>query len=242
MLSLLIGLTAWEVYARSLPGIVLAPPSSVVVRMVQGLLSGELSMALLGSLGALTIGYSLAVIVGVPLGFLIGRSKRASEMIEPVMNAIYAVPPVAFVPFIIIWFGLFFEARVALVFIMAIFEIVVAVSTGAANLDSALLDVGRSFGAGRRKMLRSVILPAALPFVFAALRLGLVRAINGMITAELFFAAVNLGKVMKDAASRFDTAGLLAVILLLCILGLLTQEGLKALEARLMPWQIRGRR
>jgi ABC-type nitrate/sulfonate/bicarbonate transport system permease component len=212
------------------------------VRIVQGLLSGELSMALLGSLGALTIGYSLAVIVGVPLGFLIGRSKRASEMIEPVMNAIYAVPPVAFVPFIIIWFGLFFEARVALVFIMAIFEIVVAVSTGAANLDSALLDVGRSFGAGRRKMLRSVILPAALPFVFAALRLGLVRAINGMITAELFFAAVNLGKVMKDAASRFDTAGLLAVILLLCILGLLTQEGLKALEARLMPWQIRGGR
>jgi ABC-type nitrate/sulfonate/bicarbonate transport system permease component len=162
-------------------------------------------------------------------------------MVEPVMNAIYAVPPVAFVPFIIIWFGLFFEARVALVFLMAIFEIVVTVAAGAGNLDSGLLDVGRSFGAGRRKMLRSVILPAALPFVFAALRLGLVRAINGMITAELFFAAVNLGKVMRDAASRFDTAGLLAVILLLCILGLLTQEGLKALEARLMPWHIRGR-
>jgi len=240
VLSLLVGLTLWELYARALPGIVLAPPSSVVVRMVHGLLSGELSLALLASLGALVLGYALAVLVGVPLGFLIGRSKRASEMVEPVMNAIYAVPPVAFVPFIIIWFGLFFEARVALVFLMAIFEIVVTVSAGAGNLDPGLIDVGRSFGARRHKMLRSVVLPAALPFVFAALRLGLVRAINGMITAELFFAAVNLGKVMKDAASRFDTAGLLAVILLLCILGLLAQEGLKALEARLMPWHIRA--
>jgi NitT/TauT family transport system permease protein len=240
-ISLLIGLALWELYARGLPGIVLAPPSAVVVRMVSGLFSGELSLALLASLGALVLGYALAILVGVPLGLLIGRSKRASEMVEPVMNAIYAVPPVAFVPFLIIWFGLFFEARVALVFLMAIFEIVVTVAAGAGHLDSGLLDVGRSFGAGRRKMLRSVILPASLPFVFAALRLGLVRAINGMITAELFFAAVNLGKIMKDAASRFDSAGLLAVILLLCILGLLTQEGLKALEARLMPWHIRGR-
>ena len=237
--SLGIGLGLWEIYARSLPGIVLAPPSSVVVRMLQGLISGELTIALLGSLGALVVGYALAIVVGVPLGFLIGRSKRTSEMVEPVMNAIYAIPPVAFVPFIIIWFGLFFEARVALVFLMAIFEIVVTVAAGAGNLEPGLIDVGRSFGASRRKMLRSVIVPAALPFVFAALRLGLVRAINGMITAELFLAAVNLGKVMKDAASRFDTAGLLTVILLLCLLGLVTQEGLKALEARLMPWHIR---
>lgn len=240
-LSLLIGLALWELCARALPGIILAPPSAVVVRMVEGLFSGELSLALLASLGALVLGYVLAILVGVPLGFLIGRSKRASEMAEPVINAIYAVPPVAFVPFIIIWFGLFFEARVALVFLMAIFEIVVTVSAGARNLDSGLIDVGRSFGAGQRKMLRSVALPAALPFIFVALRLGLVRAINGMITAELFFAAVNLGKVMKNAASRFDTAGLLAVILLLCILGLLAQEGLKALETRLMPWHIRER-
>jgi ABC-type nitrate/sulfonate/bicarbonate transport system permease component len=97
-LSLLMGLALWELYARTLPGIVLAPPSSVVVRMVHGLLSGELSLALLSSLGALVLGYALAILVGVPLGFLIGRSKRASEMIEPVMNAIYAVPPVASCP------------------------------------------------------------------------------------------------------------------------------------------------
>lgn len=239
--SFCLGLAIWEIYARSLPGIVLAPPSSVVTRMVQGLLTGELSLALLNSLGALVLGYSLAILVGVPLGFMIGRSKRVSEIVEPVMTAIYAMPPVAFVPFIIIWFGLFFEARVALVFLMAIFEIVVTVATGMRTIDPNLIAVGRSFGASRLKLLRSVILPGALPFVFAAMRLGLVRAINGMITAELFFAAVNLGKVMKDAASRFDTSAILAVILLLCLLGLFSQELMKAVEARVMPWYIRKR-
>jgi ABC-type nitrate/sulfonate/bicarbonate transport system permease component len=237
--SLIAGLAIWEIYARTLPNIVLAPPSAVISSLVQGFFSGEIARALAGSLGALLLGYALAVIIGVPLGFLIGRSKRASEMAEPVMNAIYAIPPVAFVPFLIIWFGLFFQARIALIFLMAIFEIVVTVAAGAANLEPSLLNVGRSFGASRAKMLRSVVMPASLPFIFAGLRLGLVRAINGMITAELFFAAVNLGKIMKDAASRFDTAGLLAIILLLCLLGLLAQEGLKWLEGRLMPWYIR---
>ena len=198
-------------------------------------------LALLHSLGALVLGFGLAIVVGVPLGFLIGRSKRVSEIVEPVMTAIYAMPPVAFVPFVIIWFGLFFQARVALVFLMAIFEIVVTVATGMRTIEPGLIAVGRSFGASRLKLLRSVILPGALPFVFAALRLGLVRAINGMITAELFFAAVNLGKVMKDAASRFDTSAILAVILLLCLLGLLSQELMKAIEARVMPWYIRKR-
>jgi NitT/TauT family transport system permease protein len=239
VVSLVLGFVFWELLSRSLPGIVLAPPSKVVGRLVEGLVSGELVRALAGSLAALALGYALAVAVGLPLGFLIGRSRTVSEMAEPVMNAVYAVPPVALIPFMVIWFGLFLEARVALVFLMAIFEILVATAAGARSIDPAVVAVGQSFAASRSKLLRSVLLPASLPFVFAALRVGLVRAINGMITAELFLAAVNLGKVMKDASSRFDTASILAVVLLLCLVGLVAQEGLKALEARLMPWHIR---
>ena len=96
--------------------------------------------------------------------------------------------------------------------------------------------VGRSFGARRAALLAKVVFPAALPFLFTALRIGLVRATNAMITAELFFAAVNLGGLMKDSASRFDTAGLLAVIVLLSGFGLAAQETLKAAEARVLPW------
>ena len=157
---------------------------------------------------------------------------------SPVINALYALPPVALVPFLIIWFGLFFQARVALVFFMSVFEILVTVEAGSRNVDAALTTVGRSFGCGRYQLLRYVILPAALPFLFTAFRIGLVRAINATITAELFFAAVNLGALMKDSEQQFDTAGLLAIIVLLCLLGLVSQEGVKAAESRLLPWHV----
>ena len=88
-------------------------------------------------------------------------------------------------------------------------------------------------------LFRKVLLPASLPFLFAALRIGMVRAVIAMITAELFFATVNLGKYMQSAQNRFDSAGLLAVLTILAVLGLLVQEGLKALEARMLPWHVR---
>ena len=139
----------------------------------------------------------------------------------------------------IIWFGLFFEARVALVFLMSFIEILVTVSAGARGIESSYLDVARAFGARGRDALVKVMFPAVLPFVFTGLRIGLVRAIHAMIVAELFFAAVNLGDVMENAALRFDTGALLAVVVLLAVFGLLVQELLKEIEARVIPWHVR---
>lgn len=238
-LSLLTGLLLWEFAARDVSRVVFAPPSAVLTRLAADLVTGVLPVALLSSLGTLAAGFLLAVVLALPLGFAIGRNAKVAATADPVLNAIYAVPPVAMVPFLIIWFGLFFEARVALIFLMSFFEILVTVAAGARNVDPVLLAVGRSFGAGRARLVTRVMLPASLPFVFAALRVGLVRAINAMITAELFLAAVNLGALMKQSAQRFDTTGLLAVIVLLCLVGLAAQSALKALEARLLPWHVR---
>jgi ABC-type nitrate/sulfonate/bicarbonate transport system permease component len=122
---------------------------------------------------------------------------------------------------------------------MCVFDILVTVSAGARNVERNLIDVGRAFGAGRWQLFRKVLLPASLPFLFTALRIGLVRAVIALITAELFFAAVNLGKYMQAAQNRFDSAGLLAVLTILAVVGLLAQEGLKALEGQLLPWHVR---
>ncbi len=237
--SMLGGLALWEFAVQGVSGVIFAPPSAVLARLAQDMASGVLPKALLGSLGHLLAGFLLAVALALPLGFAIGRSRTVAAMCEPAMSGIYAVPPVATVPFLIIWFGLFYEARVALVFLMSFFEILITVTAGARNVDPMLLAVGRSFAAGRTKLVTRVMLPASLPFVFTALRVGLVRAINAMITAELFLAAVNLGSMMKLSAQRFDMAGLLSIVVLLCLLGLAAQEGLKALEARLLPWHVR---
>jgi len=238
--SIVAGLIVWEAIARRLPHIVLPPPSIVLVRLVEDTLSGKLIVALLGSLEALALGLALAIVVGVPLGFAFGRSRTFADMFDPVLNALYAIPPVAFVPFLIIWFGLHLPARVALVFLMSVFEITVAVTAGARDVNPTQIDVGRSFGARRMDLARKVIFPAALPFIFTGFRIGLVRAINATITAELFFAAINLGALMNDDARRFDTAGLLSVIVLLSLLGLAAQAALRRLEARVLPWHIRA--
>ena len=240
VVSILAGLVVWELIARDLPRIILPPPSVVLVRLVRDTLDGQLLVALMHSLPALVIGSSLALVVGIPLGFVLGRNKALAEMFDPVINAIYAVPPVAFVPFLIIWFGLYLWARVALIFLMSIFEIVIAMAAGARDVNQRFIDVGRSFGATGAALAWKVTLPAMLPFIFLAVRIALVRGINAMITAELFFAAVNFGSLMNDDARKFDTAGLLSVIVFLALLGLLAQEGWKWIEARALPWHLRG--
>jgi ABC-type nitrate/sulfonate/bicarbonate transport system permease component len=239
MVSIVLGLVLWQWAAADVSRVVFAPPTAVLARLGADIASGVFVKALANSLVTLAIGFSLAVLVALPLGFAIGRSAKVAAMADPVLNAIYAIPPVAMVPFLIIWFGLFFEARVALVFLMSFFEILVTVAAGARNVDPLLIAAGRSFGADRARLVTRVMLPASLPFVFTALRVGLVRGINGMITAELFFAAANLGSLMKQSAQRFDTAGLLAIIVLLALVGLAAQEGLRALETKLLPWHVR---
>ena len=234
------GLAIWQVLTRHASAVLIAPPSAVLVRLATELASGTLFWALMRSLGALAAGFAIALAIAVPLGMAIGRSRRLGAIFNPVINALYAIPPVAMVPFLVIWFGLFYQARVALVVFMSFFEILVTVEAGARNVDPMLPTVGRSFGCRRLQLARHVILPASLPFLFTAFRIGLVRAINGMITAELFFAAVNLGALMKDSEQRFDTAGILAIIVLLCLLGLASQEGVKAAESRLLPWHLRA--
>lgn len=232
------GLALWEVAALNVSRIVVAPPSVVAIRLFDGIVSGTLGQAFLGSLAHMSLGLAIAFAIALPMGLLLGRSRAAAESLEPVTSALYAIPPVAFVPIIVIWCGFQFEARVTLVALMSIFEMLFAFSAGARNIPPALLDVGRSFGAGRRALIRKVMLPSMLPFVLTGLRLGFVRAIHGMIVAELFFAAINLGALMKRDAARFDSAGVLAVIVVLAIFGLVVQQGLRALEWKLFPQRL----
>jgi NitT/TauT family transport system permease protein len=239
LISILAGLILWEFAAGYFPQIILPAPSAVVVKMSNPAVFAKLMSALAGSLAQLTLGFVLAFGVAVPLGMIIGRSTTLTQMFEPVIAALYAIPPVTFVPFFIIWFGLFFEARVALVFLMCVFDILVIIIKGARDVRSMLLDVGRSFGASRSQQLRLIVFPAMTPFLFAALRVGSARAINGMITAELFFAAVNLGGILKQASQNFDTASAMAVVVVVCLLGLIVQSGITLFEARISRWDVR---
>jgi NitT/TauT family transport system permease protein len=238
--SVLFVIALWQWGAGHVSGFLLPAPADVLDRFLDPKWLARLIGALGQSLLQLGLGFGLTMLVAVPLGVIIGRSVTLTRMFGPVINAIYAIPPVAFVPFLIVWFGLFLEARVALVFLMSVFDVLVLMIAGARDVRRSLVDVGRAFGASHRQRLRLIVLPALLPFFFAALRVGSARAINGMITAELFFAAVNLGAIMKRATQNFDSATVLAVVILVCVLGLIAQSAITLLERRVLHWHVRS--
>lgn len=237
--SLALGVAIWALIASQFSGFVLASPLGVVATLWRDTISGELPTRFAGALVHMVVGFLISVVVAIPLGLVVGRSTVLTDLIEPTLTAIFAIPIVAFVPFVIIWFGLRLEARIALVFIMCVLDMYFIVAAGARDIDRKLVDAARSFGASSAFTFRAVILPASMPFVFTALRIGVVRAVNAMITAELFFAAVNLGEYMKDASNNFDSAGVIAILVILSVTGLGLQEFVRRSEARLLPWHIR---
>lgn len=239
VLSIVLGLSVWELAAANVSRLILAPPSQIALKLWAGIASGQLTTAFIGSLGHMFLGYGIAVAIALPLGLAMGRIRSIAHLLDPIVVAIYAIPPVALIPFIVIWFGIFFEARVALVVVMCFFEMLVTFATGARNVSEGLMEVGRSFAARKSTLIWKIALPAMVPFILTGLRLGMVRAIHAMIVAELFLTAVNLGSIMKGEAARFDSAGVLAVIVLLAVFGLVTQETIKLIERRMLVWRPR---
>ncbi len=234
MLSVAAGLALWEVIGRLTPPVVFAPFSAAASSLLH---TAALPGAIVQSLATLATGFAISAIVAIPLGFAMGRVWWVREMFHPVLTGLYAIPPVAFIPFLIVWFGLFVESRVAIVVIMSFFEMLTIASTGAANIDRRLLDVARSFSAPRHRMLTAVLIPASLPFLFTALRVGLVRAVAGTITGELLLSPANLGKLLLDSAARFNTAGILGIVATVALLGLCVQQGLLWLERHVLRWE-----
>lgn len=235
--SITVGLFLWPAVASQYEGFVLAAPLAVLQRLWALTLDGSLPRALADASRHMLLGFAISTAIALPLGLAMGRSRAVREMVDPVVSLLYAVPAIAWAPLIMIWFGLFFEARVALVVLMCSFDMLIVVAEGARQVDPRQIAVGRSFGASRWQLTRSILLPAMVPFIFASLRIGVIRAVNAMVTAELFLAAVNLGSIMKQASVRFDSAAVLGVLVVMSVLGLVLQELLLALEQRACRWQ-----
>jgi ABC-type nitrate/sulfonate/bicarbonate transport system permease component len=199
--------------------------------------SGELPRALVTSLTSFALGFGLAVVVGLALGFAMGWWRSVGRLLNPYVSALYVVPMVALVPLIIIWLGFGLAARVLVIFLFCVFEILLNAYGGIRALDSLLVDVARTFGAGRAQVIRRVVLPGSLPFVFVGLRIGVSRAIKGMILAEMMFAIVGLGGLVQVSRDRYDASGILAVVAVVSLLGVMMAALVQLLERRVLRWR-----
>lgn len=230
-------LVGWEIAGRASNPILFAPPTAVARAFGTMTASGELPRALLITLGTLVVGYLASVVIGVPLGVLAGRKIGFGSILEPYLETIYATPRVVIIPLVIVWFGVGYSGRLFIVFIGTVIPIILNTAIGVRNARRDLVEVARSFGASEQQMVRHVIIPAAMPYVIAGLRIAAGRALLGVVIAEMFLDLTGVGGLIATAASYFHTAEMLAGVIVFGAMGILMMSGLSRIEARLSGWK-----
>jgi NitT/TauT family transport system permease protein len=234
-------LTAWELYGRSVNPILFTYPTAIGEAFAELVGSGELLGYLGQSLQVLVVSLLLSVGAGIPLGVLIARFTTVELATDLYINALYATPMVAVVPLIVLWFGFGIPAKVVIVFLFMVFPILINTQQGVKSVDRGLLEVARSFCSTERQLWGDVILPSAMPFIAAGLRLAIGRGLVGMVIAEFYTSIAGLGYMIVRYANAFETAKLFVPIVVLMVMGVLLVQGARALEVRIAPWQ-RGQR
>ena len=235
--SVVIVLLLWEIFGRRVNPVFGSYPSAIAVAFWELAVSGQLWTALYESLRPFLLGYALAIVIGVPLGLLIGGFRVAEATLGIYITAGYAMPLVALVPLLILWLGLGFAVKVAVVFLMALFPICINTWLGVVAVPKTLIEVGKSFVAPETVILRRIVLPATLPYIMAGIRLAVGRAVVAMVIAEFFTTISGLGAVIINSANNFDTATMFVPIIILMIMAIGLNWLIGFVERKVAPWQ-----
>ncbi len=230
-------LIAWQIYGGSINPILLSDPSAVAVAFVDMVRDGSLGHALASSLEVLGLGFLFGSVAGVVIGLAAGRSETIAALIDLPVNALYAVPAVALVPVIVLWFGFEVTTKTIVVFFFVIFPVLINTTRGVREVDPELVEVARSFCSSERRMWFDLILPSALPFIVTGLRLAIGRALIGVIVAEFYTSLSGLGDLITTNASNFQTARMFVPIVVIALLGVFFTALLELAERRLVQWR-----
>ena len=232
----------WELGARYVvrDERMLAPFSEVVRALIKLFVSGEIWKDLSVSAYEFALGFLLASLAGIAVGLLMGTVRLAREYLDPWISGLYAAPLVALAPFYIMFFGVGISAKVALVFSVVFFPVVVNTFTGICSIEPGMIEVARSFNASRAQVLFKVLIPFSLSYIVTGLRLGVGRGLTGVVVGEFFFANAGLGFLVALAGQTFNTPLLFAGVLIFAVAGIALIGGLKRLEQKLAPWRNAG--
>jgi ABC-type nitrate/sulfonate/bicarbonate transport system permease component len=240
--SIVLLLMVWQVvpyFVQLKPGTKLffTVPSQIAGTLWEMFASGSVWAPLGVSATAFAIGLALAVVAGLPLGILLGRSNTLSAMFDPFITAFNATPRLVFLPLLMLWFGIGLWSKVAVVFLGALFPLLINTYEGVRNADKLLINVVRSFGANEWDIARLVVVPNALPFIIVGLRLAIGRALLGVVVSEFFGSQEGLGVVMVRAASAFQVNVVFAGLIIFAGLSLVMTGLVKLLEDRTSRWR-----
>lgn len=237
--SIAAGLAVWEILTRLLleNELLIPPPSSVLRTLWRLGASGQLNKHLAATLFEFVCGFGTACVIGIVLGYLMGRYKWFDDVMDPWIATLYSVPVIAFVPFIIIWFGIGLFSKVIVVFKITAVAIMLNTAAGVKNIDPTFLELAKSLRLNPWETTFKVRLPAAMPYIITGMRLGVGRALLGVIVAELMAANAGLGYMLRDASETWDSPKLFVTVVLLAALGMGSFTLIKKGEQKLAPWR-----
>jgi NitT/TauT family transport system permease protein len=183
------------------------------------------------------LGLALAIATGIPLGLAAGWYRRFSYAIDPFLSALNATPQVAFLPLIVVWVGTGLGARVLIIVLLAVLPIAINARAAVRTTDPRLIKVAASFGAGDFRLFRTIILPSAVPFLLAALRLAIGRGMIGVVVGEIYGSAAGIGAMISQAGSRFQTDKVFVGVLTIVAAGMILIEIVQRIERRVEAWR-----
>ena len=231
-------LAAW--FAATASGAVksyqLASPQAVYAEFGQLIATGALWSNLGASIERVACGFGVALVLAIILGALVGVSRVADRLIDPTLQAIRAVPSLAWVPLILLWLGIGETAKITLIAIGAFFPIYVSLASGIRNVDRKLIEVAQVLGLRGAALAVRVLVPAALPQLLVGARIGLTQAWLFLVAAELLAATRGLGFLLTEGQQISRTDEILVAVLLFAICGKLSEMGMRLVERRLVGW------
>ncbi|HMA82306.1 MAG TPA: ABC transporter permease [Candidatus Binatia bacterium] len=212
-------------------------PSKIAAAFYELLLNGQIEKHFYVSATAFLAGLGLSVVVGLPLGLIMGRSAVLENLLDPYVTAANATPRIVFLPLLILWFGIGIWSKILIVFAGAVFPLLINTYIGVKNVNRVLVNVVRSFGANEWQLMKIVVLPNSVPYIIAGLRLAIGRAILGVVVGEFFGSSEGLGYMIASAATNYKVDVVFVGVAIFMALSVILTLAVKHLESRLARWR-----
>jgi sulfonate transport system permease protein len=232
-------LLVWELVSRLglVNTFILPPPSAAFVELVRLTASGDLVKALSVSLYRVAGGFILAVAVGVALGTLMARVRPIDRLLDPLVELLRPISPLALFPLAILWFGIGDGSKIFVIALAASFPVILNTYAGVRGIDANLMRASRSLGANQIEILLGIVLPGSLPAIFTGVRLAWGISLIVVVAAEMVGATMGIGYMVLEAQQTFRTERVFAGIFVIGLVGFATDLGFRRLRRLLLPWE-----
>lgn len=238
VLLIVVILSFWETLSRMhlLNQLILPAPSTIFITFTHMSLSGELLIDIISSLKRVLIGFAIALFIGIPLGLFLGINKQAKSIVSPFINFFRPIPPIAWIPLAILWFGVGDHLSYFITMIAAFFPIFLNTLTGAENVSREHLDVARCFGANKFMVLFHVIIPSSLPHILSGIRVGIGFSWMAVVAAEIVTSFSGLGYLITVGQQMLRLDQVIVGMIAIGLMGLLMDNSLVLIKNKFVKW------